>query len=219
MKRAIVLVAVFGLASTVSIAAGGKGTVTGQYVEARTAEVFTGGCVMGSEAETMGRQAVLAWKIDRGAVNGVSVDGLSVVAALAGDVNLGLQEIGGAPASVRSIVYVDERANPVQRMALVSLAHDMTKRIGTIVQVQPAPITFADAGETIHVATSNVALDVTKEITHDPACGAQQWFTPLANTDHAHLGQADQNAFTGSALGTKWSDPNKRSAFFGTFSY
>ena len=54
MKRAIVLVAVFGLASTVSIAAGGKGTVTGQYVEARTAEVFTGGCVMGSEAETMG---------------------------------------------------------------------------------------------------------------------------------------------------------------------
>jgi hypothetical protein len=32
------------------------------------------------------------------------------------------------------------------------------------------------------------------------------------------LGQADENAFTGSALGTKWSDPNKRSAFFGTFS-
>ena len=218
MKRAIVLLAGFAMAGTVSLAAGGS-SVSGQYVEARTAEVFTGGCVMGSEAETMGRQAVLAWRIDRGAVNGVSVDGLAVVAALAGDVNLGLHEIGGAAASVRSIVYVDERANPVQRMALVSLAHDMTKRIGTIVQVQPAPITFADAGETIHVATSNVALDVTKEITHDPACGAQQWFTPLASTDHAHLGQADQNAFTGSALGTKWSDPNKRSAFFGTFSY
>jgi hypothetical protein len=29
---------------------------------------------------------------------------------------------------------------------------------------------------------------------------------------------ADQNAFSGTALGTKWSDPNKRSAFFGTFS-
>ena len=217
MKRTTVLLAVLGLASTVSIAAGGKGTVSGQYVEARTAEVFTGGCIMGSEAETMGRQAVLAWKIDRGNVNGVSVDGLSVVAALAGDVNLGLHEIGGATASVRSVVFVDERANPVQRMALVSLAHDMTKSIGTIVQVQPAPITFADAGQTIHVATSNVALDVTKEINHDPSCGAQQWFTPLASTYHAHLGTTDQNAFTGSSLGTKWSDPNKRSAFFGTF--
>jgi cytochrome bd-type quinol oxidase subunit 2 len=83
MKRAIALAAVIGLASTVSIAAGGKATVTGQYVEARTAEVFTGGCIMGSEAETMGKQAVLAWKVDRGTVNGVSIDGLSVVAALA----------------------------------------------------------------------------------------------------------------------------------------
>jgi hypothetical protein len=217
MKRATVLLAVFGLASTVSIAAGGP-TVSGQYVEARTAEIFTGGCIMGSEAETMGKQAVLAWKIDRGSVNGVSLDGLSVVAALAGDVNLGLHEIGGSPAAVRSVVYVDERANPAQRMALVSLANDMTKRMGTIVSVTPAPITFADAGKSIHVATSNVALDVTKEINHDPTCGAQQWFTPLANTDHAHMGQADQNAFTGATLGTKWSDPNKRSAFFGTFS-
>src|SRR5437870_9992934 len=194
MKRAIVLLAGFAMAGTVSLAAGGS-SVSGQYVEARTAEVFTGGCIMGSEAETMGKQAVLAWKIDRGSVNGVSVDGLSVVAALAGDVNLGVYEIGGAHATVRSVLYVDERANPVQRMALVSLANDMTKHIGTIVSVTPAPITFADAGESIHVATSNVALDVTKEISHDPTCGAQQWFSPLAATDHAHMGQADQNAF------------------------
>src|SRR5262245_39935783 len=146
MKRATVLLAVLGLAGTVSVAAGGP-TVSGQYVEARTAEIFTGGCIMGSEAETMGKQAVLAWKVDRGSVNGVSLDGLSVVAALAGDVNLGLHEIGGSTAKVRSVVFVDERANPVQRMALVSLANDMTKRIGTIVSVTPAPITFADAGE------------------------------------------------------------------------
>ncbi len=217
MKRAIVLLAGFAMAGTVSLAAGGS-SVTGQYVEARTAEVFTGGCVMGSEAETMGKQALLAWKVDRGSVNGVSIDGLAVVAALAGDVNLGLHEIGGANATVRSVVYVDERANPVQRMALVSLASDMTRRMGTIVQVTPAPITFAEGGQSIHVATSNLALDVTKEINHDPSCGAQQWFTPLASTDHAHMGTTDQNAFTGSALGTKWSDPNKRSAFFGTFS-
>ena len=65
MKRATVLLAVFGFASTVSIAAGGP-TVSGRSVEARTAEIFTGGCIMGSEAETMGKQAMLAWKIDRG---------------------------------------------------------------------------------------------------------------------------------------------------------
>ena len=219
MKRVIVLAAAVGLASTVSIAAGGKATVTGQYVEARTAEIFTGGCIMGSEAETMGKQAVLAWKVDRGTVNGVSVDGLSVVAALAGDKNLGLHEIGGDRAVVRSAIYVDERANPVQRIALVALAHDLTKSIGTIVSVTAAPITFADAGQEIHVATSNVALDVNKIMTHDPTCGAMQWFHPLASLDQATMGVADQHSFSGSTLGTKWSDPNKRSAFFGTFSY
>src|SRR2546425_5681385 len=116
MKRILILAAVVGLAAS-PLMAGGKGLLNGQYVEARTAEVFTGGCIMGSEAETMGKQAVLAWKVDRGSVNGVSVDGLSVVAALAGDVNLGLHEIGGGTAAVRSVLYVDERANPVQRMA------------------------------------------------------------------------------------------------------
>jgi hypothetical protein len=218
MKRAIVLAAVVALASTVVMAAGGKESVSGQYVEARTAEIFTGGCIMGSEAETMGKQAVLAWKVDRGTVNGVSVDGLSVVAALSGDKNLGLHEIGGGRAIVRSVVYVDERANPVQRIALAALAHDLTKSIGTIVSVTAAPITFTDAGQQIHVATSNVALDVNKVMSHDPTCGAQLWFHPLASVDQATMGVADQNAFSGSTLGTKWSDPNKRSAFFGTFS-
>jgi hypothetical protein len=218
MRRAIVLAAVVGLASSVAMAAAGKESVSGQYVEARTAEIFTGGCIMGSEAETMGKQAVLAWKVDRGTVNGVSIDGLSVVAALAGDRNLGLHEIGGDRATVRSVVYVDERANPVQRIALAALAHDLTKSMGTIVSVTAAPITFSDAGQTIHVATSNVALDVNKVMTHDPTCGAQQWFNPLATVDQATMGVADQNTFSGSLLGTKWSDPNKRSAFFGTFS-
>jgi len=218
MKRAIALAAVIGLASTASIAAGGKATVTGQYVEARTAEIFTGGCIMGSEAETMGKQAVLAWRVDRGTVNGVSIDGLSVVAALVGDKNLGLHEIGGDRAVVKSALYVDERANPAQRLALVALAHDLTKSIGTVVSVTPAPIQFADAGREIHVATSNVALDVNKEMSHDPTCGAQLWFHPLAAVEEATMGVADQNSFSGSMLGTKWSDPNKRSAFFGTFS-
>src|SRR2546423_5670343 len=149
MKRATVLLAVLGLAGTVSMSAGGT-TVSGQYVEARTAEIFTGGCIRGREAETMGKQAVLAWKVDRGTVNGVSIDGLSVVAALAGDVNLGLHEIGGSKATVRSVVYVDERANAVQRLALVSLANDMTERIRTIRSVTPSPITLAAARGAIH---------------------------------------------------------------------
>src|SRR6266849_8778720 len=113
MKRAIILAALVGL-TTSPLMAGGKGLLSGQYVEARTAEVFTGGCIMGSEAETVGKQAVLAWKVTHGSFNGVSLDGLSVVAAVAGDKNLGIQEIGGGKANVRSAVFVDDRANAAQ---------------------------------------------------------------------------------------------------------
>jgi hypothetical protein len=35
----------------------------------------------------------------------------------------------------------------------------------------------------------------------------------------SEIGVAEQHAFSGTGLGTKWSDPNKRSAFFGSFSY
>ena len=221
MKQAMLVAAVVVLASPLaSLSAGGKGSVSGAYVEARTAEVFTGGCIMGSEAETVGKQAVLAWKVDRGAFNGVSLDGLSVVAAVVGDRNLGIQEIGGGKAATRSAMYVDSRANAAQQIALVAMANELSSGlVGTVVQVTAAPIQFAESGKDVHVAAGPIALDVSKHITHDPSCGAQQWFHPLASVDQATVGMTDQNVFSGTSLGTKWSDPNKRSAFFGTFAY
>jgi len=219
MKRAFTVAALVSLVAA-PLLAGGKGTVSGAYVEARTAEVFTGGCIMNSEAETMGRQAVLAWKVDRGSFNGIALDGLSVVAALAGDRNLGMPEMGGEVPEVKSAVFVDERANAAQRLALVAMVHELSHGIvGTIVQVAPAPIAFADHGSEIAVSAPNVTLEVNKHMTHDPTCGAQQWFHPLSAVNEATIGVADQHRFTGSVLGTKWSDPNKRSAFFGTFAY
>ena len=219
MKHAIVAAAFLGLA-TAPLVAGGNGHVTGAYVEARTAEVFTGGCIMNSEAETMGKQAVLAWKVDRGSFNGIAIDGLAVLAALDGDRNLGMTEMGGEKPTVKSAIFVDERANPAQRLALVAMANELSHGlVGTIVQVAPAPIRFADHGSEIEVTAPHLTLEVNKHLTHDPTCGAQQWFHPFSSLTDATMGVADQHLFTGSALGTKWSDPNKRSAFFGTFAY
>ena len=217
MKRVLVVAALLGLA-VAPLVAGGS-IVTGSYVEARTAEVFAGGCIMGSEAETMGKQAVLAWKVDRGSFNGVAVDGLRVVAALSGDRNLGIHEIGGDKPVVRSAVFVDERANPAQRLALVAMASELSNgALGTIVNVTPSPIQFTDSGGEIAVKAGQVHLQVAKHVVHDPTCGAMQWFHPLASVDDPAIGLAALHSFTGSGLGTKWSDPNKRSAFFGTFS-
>src|SRR5258707_4130919 len=126
MKRIILAAALIGVAVS-PLAAGGKGSLTGSYVEARTAEVFTGGCIMNSEAQTMGKEAVLAWRVDRGSFNGVALDGLSVVAALSGDHNLGMAEMGGDKPIVRSAVFVDQRANPAQQIALVAMVNALSK--------------------------------------------------------------------------------------------
>ena len=194
MKRAVTLVAVIGMASTVLMAAG-KETVSGQYVEARTAEIFTGGCIMGSEAETMGKQAVLAWKVDRGTFNGVSST------ACRSWPRSPATEPGPArnrrrPATVRSAVFVDERANPAQRIALVAMANDSRRhrrhdRLG-----DAGADSVHRRGQRFTSPPANVALDVSKEMTHDPTCGAMQWFHPLATIDDADDGRRRQTRST-----------------------
>ena len=215
-----VLALAFLAAAAVPMSAAGRNSVTGSYVEARTAQVFTGGCVMASEAETMGRQALLAWNVGHGTFNGVPLDGLSVVAAVSADKNLGIHELGGERAKAKSALFVDARANGAQRLALVAMATQLANgTLGQIVNVTPAPIQFADKTDEVRVATNQLALDVNKHLEHDPGCGAQQWFHPLAAVDNAAIGMAEEHSFTGSALGTQWSDPDKPSAFFGTFRY
>ena len=222
MKRTVVLAAVVSAAVGFSVAplmGEGYNSVSGAYVEARTAEVFTCGCVMGSEAETTGKQAVMAWKVDHGNFNGVALDGLSVVAAVAGDINLGIHELGGARATSKAVVFVDQRANPAQQFALVAMARDLAGPVlSSIVSVTPSAVQFADNGHEISVSAPQVALAVNKHFQHDPSCGSQLWFHPLASVDNAELGTTEAHSFSGSSLGTKWSDPNKASAFFGTFS-
>lgn len=218
MKRTVVTLLLLGI-SAIPMAAASKPSLTGTYVEARTAEVFTGACVMNSEAETMGKEAVLAWRVDHGTFEGVPVDGLAVVAAVAADKNLGIHEIGGEKAVSRTELFVDERASAAQRHALVAMVTALSNgALGTILDVTPTAIRFNETANAIDVSTTQVALTVHRHMTHDPGCGAQQWFHPLASVADATLGHTAKNAYTGAGLCAKWSDPDKRSSFFGKFS-
>jgi hypothetical protein len=219
MTRTLLTALFVGLVSAPFVAAKTP-SLTGTYVEARTEEVFAGGCVMNSEAGTSGREALLAWKVDRGAFQGVPLNGLSVVAAVAADANLGVHEIGGEVAKTRSAIFVDERATPAQRKALVAMARQLSKGvIDTVVEVAPTAIRFVDAGHAIEVAAQPIRLTVEKHMMHDPTCGGRQWFHPLSVVDNPTMGTTAENAYSGTSLGTKWSDPDKHSSFFGTFSY
>ena len=78
---------------------------------------------------------------------------------------------------------------------------------------------FERSRSSSRVSTKALKLVVTKHMDHDVTCGNKQWFQPLSTVEHAEMGATDENMFDGPSLGTKWSDPNKRSAFFGTFAY
>ncbi|HTK75551.1 MAG TPA: DUF1326 domain-containing protein [Gemmataceae bacterium] len=195
-------------------------TITGTYVEARTSEVFAGACVVNGEAATTGREALLAWKVGHGGFNGVPLDGLAVVAAVVGDVNLSIHEIGGDAARTTAALFVDTRATNVQRDALVALATRLSGgTVNQVVAVKTVPIEFVESAHDVRVSTEGVRLVVEKHMDHDVTCGNKQWFGPLSTVERADMGGTVENAFSGPMLGTKWSDPNKRSAFFGTFAY
>ncbi len=202
-------------------AAGPNGTVVGQYVEARTAEVFVGGCQLGNEGEQAGRQAVLAWRVERGVFNGVRLDGLAVVAAVAGDTNLGWYELGGRkPVAVKAAVMVDERATPAQRRALLAMARTLSNGlVSDVVEVKAVPVAFQRQADRVTVVAGDAGVSVSTTLEHDPSCGAMRWFSPLAAAADAAVGATRTTGYWGSALGTRWSQRDRRSAFFGTFTY
>lgn len=223
MKAAFTAAIMAGLVGSTALAASDPKGVAGDYVEVRTAQVFAGGCIMGSEGEAAGREAILAWRVSRGTVDGIPLDGLSIVAAASADENLGMQEVGGRPATVlKSVVLVDARASAAQRDALIGMARSLAPAIvRSVVETRAVPISFERTGENVSVRAGEASIDVVTGIPHSPACGALKWFGPLARTEQAEIGVTLSQEWTGSALGPRWKQvsDDKRSSFVGRFSY
>jgi hypothetical protein len=194
--------------------------LSGDYVEARTAEVFTGGCIMGSEGEVSGREALMAWRVREGSLNGVSLNGLSVVAMVAADVNLGTHELGGAaPVSIRTMLMVDARANAAQQQALVEMARALAPDVvRDVASTRSTPIVFEADAHTVRVSAGAANLDVVTHAEHSPECGALKWFEPLARISDAQVGLTRTFEWSGSGLGAQWTQIDRRSSFVGSFS-
>jgi hypothetical protein len=212
------------LVAAFAMAAGGTGTasdpvLTGDYVEARTAEVFTGGCIMGSEGEVSGREALMAWRVRQGSFNGVPLDGLSVVALVEADVNLGIHQIGGAaPTTMKAMLMVDAKATAAQQQALVQLARTLApEHVRNVVSTTPTPIAFDTQENGVRVAAGQATLDIATNVEHSPSCGAVKWFDPLANVNDATIGLTRTFEWSGTGLGSHWRQIDRRSSFVGSF--
>src|SRR5260370_37890844 len=68
----VFLLPALGAGATTSKAA----QITGQYIEARRADVYTGPCFANSEANLAGQEAVLRWRVAKVSWCDVKLDGL-----------------------------------------------------------------------------------------------------------------------------------------------
>jgi hypothetical protein len=196
--------------------------IHGEYVESRTADVYTGPCFANGEANQVGDLAVFGWSIQQGTWEGVPLDGLSVAGVIKASGTLG---IAGTEYPVKAVLIVDERANPEQRLALKAFAQRMGgDLLQDVVRVEYQPITFTLRDNNPHTAQAvlkagNLAQVATRAITGaDDICHNEETFyPPLTRLDHAMPAYTLANRYDGPGLGTVWSSPGKRSAFVGSF--
>jgi hypothetical protein len=222
--RNILGTAVVLTAACVSYAAGVPDrSVSGNYIEARTADVFTGPCFANGEVEMNGKEAVFGWKINNGQWHGVDISGLAVVAALRSEHTLGNVYEPVNPA--RAVLLVDSRADAEQRLALQNFAQTMGgDLLRNVVKVEYQPIELTIENNNIHggaaklTAGSLAAIQTRAMAATDHTCGNEDvFYPPLTKLDHAMPAYALADSYTGSGLGQTWSTPYGRSSFLGTF--
>src|SRR5256885_16891156 len=86
--------------------------ISGDYVETRSADVWTGPCVANGEVNLTGDQAILAWRVNKGEWNGVALAGLSVGGVVKAGAALGDQYSNPYPAKAVRIVDQKTIAGP-----------------------------------------------------------------------------------------------------------
>jgi hypothetical protein len=208
----------------------------GDYLEARTADVFTGPCFSNAEVFIYGNQAVMAWKVREGSFRGVDLRGLTVAAAVKGTTTFSEDR----PEQARAVLIVDERADARQREALVAMARELGgARLGHIADVKTARMALKIEDHAPSAAdsapghdgmphaprasfwASGLAQIVTRPLDDgDHFCGNEVVaYPPLSKNVEALPAYTLGHAFKGTGLGTNWDDPNCRSSFVGHFAY
>ena len=201
------------------------GQISGDYIEFRTADVYTGPCFANAEVGLTGHEAVLAWRIREGSWGSVSLAGLSVVAVVRASATLGDPYANPLPA--KTVFIVDARASAAQRDALVGFAQAQTAGLlSNVVAIESSPIRFSvDEGGRHGYATleaANLAKVSTRAIrSADHFCNNEEiFYQPLAaNLLHAMPAVAVESAYRGSHLGFTWSESGRRGSFVGTFAF
>ena len=195
--------------------------IRGDYVETRSADVYTGQCFANGEVNLLGDEAILAWHVQSGSWDGVPLDGLTVAAAVHAHATLGDPYANPYPA--QAVLLVDDQATPQQSAALIAFAHQMGgELLRHPQQVISAPMELAVNPERHGVAllrAGEFATVQTRPVNDkDHVCGNEvTFYPPLTPLTHSMPAVALTDAYRGPGLDVDWESHGRRSAFVGTF--
>jgi Protein of unknown function (DUF1326) len=196
--------------------------IRGDYLETRSADVYTGQCFANGEVNLVGKEAILAWHVQSGSWNGVSLQGLTVAAAVRANGTLGDPYENPYPA--KAVLLVDDQATVPQQAALVNFAKrmggELLDNVEQVIPTQMELVVNAEHHGAAMLRAGRFATVQTRSIGgQDHLCGNEvTFYPPLTELAHSMPAVALTDTYNGPGLGVSWDLHGKRSAFVGTFS-
>lgn len=195
--------------------------IRGEYLETRSADVYTGQCFANGEVNLVGNEAILAWHVQNGSWDGIPLEGLSIAAAVRAKATLGDPYENPYPA--KAVLLVDDQASPQQRAALINFAKQMGgELLNNVEQVVQVPMELVvnqeHHGAAILRAGQFATIQTRSLGEQDHVCGNEvTYYPPLTQLVHSMPAVAVTDAYSGPGLGVSWDLHGKRSAFVGSF--
>lgn len=221
MRNVLSIAALAALALTVST--GSAAEISGEYLEARTCDVYTGPCFANGEMTLTGKEAVMAWKVEQGGWQNVSLDGLNVALVVAAEGTLGDDGVFPMEAGrVRSVILVDKQATDNQRDALVAFVRDAAGQLADeVVDVKPAALKLENNhldGRGVFEAGEIAKIETRALKKGDCVCTNEIiFYQPLTEVDNSSPAYVNTVSYRGEGLNAKWTSHAIRGAFLGTF--
>ena len=197
--------------------------ISGEYLEARTCDVYTGPCFANGELGLCGKEAVMAWKVEQGEWQGVALKNLSAVLIIKGQDTLGF---GGnftiSPDPIHSVILVDHKATEKQKEALIAFVKDSAPKLTKhVAHVETAPIQLKNdhlEGVGILEAGKLARIETRALKNGDCVCSNEEvFYPPLTTVDNFHPVFTKKISFQGKGLNETWTLVNRRSGFLATF--
>lgn len=198
-------------------------TISGDYLEVRSCDIYTGPCFANAEMGVSGKEGMMVWSVREGAWDGVRLKGLSVIAAIEANGTLG--DLSYQPRSGKAVLIVDAKADAKQQAALEKFARTMAGGlIKEVAAVKTASMNVTLKSDCASGACARVKAGNLLEISTrclagtDHLCGNEEaFYPPLTEVDSPLAAFTEVASFTGSGLGLTWQMADKRSAYLATF--